>query len=209
MKKIFLAEDHPIVADAVSLIITSMFNDVKLQVAASCNEMMNGLKSGSYDLAILDLQLSDALSMHLIPEIIKLYPSLPILIFSANPEELYAQKLYRDGVKGFLSKYADRSEIEYAITRILSGNIYMSDNFKHFLLDKNSGSKSPLFGTLSQRETEVAMLLLQGKRTSEIGQELNLRASTVATYKMKIFTKLKISSVVGLEQIARNLNIIH
>lgn len=186
-----------------------MFNDVKLQVAESCNEMMNGLKSCSYDLAILDLQLSDALSMHLIPEIIKLYPTLPILIFSANPEELYAQKLYKDGVKGFLSKYADRSEIEYAITRILAGNIYMSDNFKHFLLSQNSGSKSPLFGNLSQRETEVAMLLLQGKRTSEIGQELNLRASTVATYKMKIFTKLKISSVVGLEQIARNLNVIH
>ena len=52
------------------------------------------------------------------------------------------------------------------------------------------------------KRTLLALLLLQGKRSSQICAELNVQPSTVTTYKIKIFTKLGVNNVVDLEKLA-------
>ena len=55
---------------------------------------------------------------------------------------------------------------------------------------------------LSNREQEIMLLLVAGKKVKDIANELNLSISTVFTYRVRIFEKLKIKSNVELTHYA-------
>lgn len=204
MKRILIAEDHTIVINGLKLIVESQFRGYGLTVVSSMAELMKVLKNNEYNLAILDMQLHDGISLNIIPDVLKLYPSLPILMFTGYAEDVYAQRLFTYGVKGYLSKNSEEKEIIYALQTVLAGKMYFSEQYKSILLGKNESGASTQnpFDLLSPREMETALLLLQGKRSSQICSELNVQPSTVTTYKIKIFTKLGVNNVVDLEKLA-------
>jgi DNA-binding NarL/FixJ family response regulator len=208
MSKVLFAEDHSIVIRGMKVLFETSFSAFELDVVVNISDMMSRLHKHNYVMAIIDLQLEDADTLHLIPDIRNLYPDLNIVIFSGNPEEPYAYKLYQQGVKGYVTKHSTDAEIIDAFNQVLAGKIYMSENFKHYLLkSQRSASDSP-FTKLSQRELEVLKLMVQGKRSSEICRELNLQASTVATYKGKIFTKLSIGNVLELKKLVNHYRLL-
>ena len=50
------------------------------------------------------------------------------------------------------------------------------------------------------RELEVAELLTKGVGVLEISNQLNLQMGTVSTYKLRLFQKLKIKSIIELAE---------
>jgi DNA-binding NarL/FixJ family response regulator len=203
MEKVLLAEDHSIVIRGMKMIFETEFVSYQLDVTKSIAGLMRMLQANRYQLAIIDLQLEDGDTMHLITDIRRIYPELRILIFSANPEELYAQRLYRAGAKGYLHKQTEDKEIIVALRMILEGKTYVSEHYKNYLLSKDSKVRfdNP-FEQLTLRELEVAHLLIKGKRSIDICKDLNIQPSTAATYKMKIFSKLKINNTLELKELA-------
>jgi two-component system invasion response regulator UvrY len=208
MKRVLLAEDHSIVIKGLKITFETEFSAYQLEIVRSSANLMKTLRNGDYAMAIIDLHLEDGDTLHLITDLVRIYPELKILVFSGNPEELYAQKLYNTGVRGYLSKQSSDEEVVDAIRQILNGKTYLSENFKEIITSRRYSStvENP-FDKLSQRETEVLVLLITGKKTSEICQELNLQPSTVATYKMKIFTKLNVKNVIELNQLTSNFKV--
>jgi DNA-binding NarL/FixJ family response regulator len=200
MKKVLFAEDHSIVIRGMKILFEREFSQYQLDVVHNSIDMMNALKTNSYELAIIDLHLDDGDSLHLISTLLKLYPTLNVLVFSGNPEQIYAQKLYAEGVKGYLSKQTADEEIVFALKQLLDGKRYMSENFKKMLLAKKDAPENPI-DKLTQREMEVLNLMVQGKRSSDICKELNLQASTVATYKVKLFSKLQVTNIIELSKL--------
>lgn len=208
MKKVLFAEDHSIVVRGMKMLFEREFAEYTLEVVHNTSDLMNSLKHTDYELAIIDLHLEDGDTLHLISTILNLYTKLNVLIFSGNPEELFAQKLYNEGVKGYLSKQTNDEEIIFALKQLLEGKRYMSENFKKFLLTKNDTASNNPFERLTQREMEVLNLLIKGKRPMEICRELNLQPSTVATYKLKLFDKLHVKNVLELSQLASNYKLV-
>ncbi len=134
MKKILIAEDHSIVINGLKLIVEKEFTGCVPQIVSSIAEMMKALKNNEYSLAILDMQLEDGISINIIPDILKLYPSLPILMFTGYPEDVYAKRLFNFGVKGYLNKNSDEKEIVFAVQTVLAGKTYFSEHYKGILL---------------------------------------------------------------------------
>lgn len=204
-KRVLLAEDHAIVIKGIKIIFETEFRDYKLDVVKSADGLMRNLKANDYDMAIIDLQLEDGDTFRLIGDIVKIYPRLIILIFTANPEELYAHRLYKAGVKGYLNKTSDDYEIIKAIRHTLAGNVYMSENLKSYIVgNPEKRTKLNPLEKLTNRELEVANLLKLGKKPSEICNELSMHASTMTTFKMKIFAKLNVTNIIDLNKIFEN-----
>lgn len=204
-RKILLAEDHAIVIKGIKILFETEFKSYTLDVVKNSVDMIRHLKTDDYEMAIIDLQLEDGDTFRLVSELPKIYPQMIILVFSANPEELYAQRLYKAGIKGYLNKNADDEEIITAIRHTLNGHVYMSENFKSMIISNPfaKGKFNPL-EKLSIRELEVANLLKIGKKTSDICNDLGMQSSTVATFKMKIFSKLNITNVIELKELFEN-----
>ena len=58
------------------------------------------------------------------------------------------------------------------------------------------------FSILSERESEIAMLILDGKKTNDIANQLKLKSNTVSTLKKRIFDKVGVESSIQLYKLA-------
>ena len=58
-----------------------------------------------------------------------------------------------------------------------------------------------IMNTLSPREKEVALCIMEGMSTSLIAEKLGLKSNTISTTKNRIFIKLGVDSIVGLYKV--------
>lgn len=65
----------------------------------------------------------------------------------------------------------------------------------------NSNQLNP-FDKLSSRETIVLQSILLGKKNKEISNEYNLKPTTIATYKSRIYHKLGYSNLMDIRRLA-------
>jgi len=194
---ILIVDDHDVIRQILGLIIKAEFPKAvcsKVENAESCIAL---LKKEKFDLLILDMNLPDMEGISLTEWIRDSYPEQMILIFSMNPTEIFAKKLYQMGVMGYLNKQAATSEISKALRIILTEKKqYMNEEFK-FILAQDFLNKKPSnpIERLSKRELSIAQLLAQGKTNEEIVSKLNIEASTIRTYKARIFQKLDVKNL--------------
>lgn len=199
-----IADDHVIIWRGLKFLMDQQFNIRDTTKATSCLEVMQELKNDHFTHLILDLQLLDDTAMTVLPEIRQNYPDLAILVFTMNPEELYARRLLDMGVRGFLSKLSPEEEVIRALQLFFTDRVYISNTLQEKIRGQESKTKSnnPL-ELLSERETDVLNYLLQGERVSAIAQRMHLKVSTVATFKARIFDKTGVENLLDLQRVAK------
>jgi DNA-binding NarL/FixJ family response regulator len=74
--------------------------------------------------------------------------------------------------------------------------------------EMNIQSSAELLASLATREREVFDLFVNGKRTKEIGDMLNIKANTVSTIKKVIFRKLGVATNIELFKIAQECQLV-
>ncbi|MEP6677306.1 MAG: response regulator transcription factor [Ferruginibacter sp.] len=195
--KILIVDDHDVIRQSLELIVRSEFPSAsctKLDNALSCIDLV---KQEKFDLLILDMNLPDMNGINLTEWIMQYNPEQKILIFSMNPTGVFAKKLYQVGVMGYLNKQAPLSEVVKALQIILTEKKqYMNEEFKEILAyDVLNRNPSNPMEKLSKRELSIAQLLADGKTFDEIAGLLNIEASTIRTYKGRIFQKLDVNTL--------------
>ncbi len=204
MVSIAVADDHELIRNGLEMIINTR-SDMQVAVqAASYQELLDTLEKKHVDLLLLDLNLGDINGLSTIEQIHARYPSLPILVLSAYPEEVYALRAFKSGALGYLNKSVVSSELIDAITTVLQGKRYISKTCEEILplgTDLNPETKA-LGELLSKREFEVLNLIAQGKSPKEIAEEMGLSPKTVSTYRTRILDKLSLESTTQLQRFA-------
>ena len=204
MKKFLLIDDHLIVRSGIKLLLTEMFKDVEIYEAEDGNIAIALLKTTTYDLITLDVQMPKTDSFALMEYVKKEYPQAKVLMFSMSPESIYAIRFIKAGAKGFISKSAPLEEMKIAIEKVMNDKKYFSEDVLMELTKGNTIANNNLFDLLSPREFEIVQMLLNGKTISHIAADLSLSLSTVGTHKGRIFQKLKVSNLLELKELANS-----
>jgi two-component system invasion response regulator UvrY len=200
MKNILVVDDHSVVRFGTTQIINQVFPLATITEAANMDQMLICLRNVEFDFMILDINIPGGNSFQMIDLIRLRQPSVKILIFSGYDEQLYALRYLQRGVNGYLGKNASEPELKKAMLSIRDNERYMSAAIKKYLLTETADPEdvqNPL-NELSNREMEVMQAIMDGLNHAEISTRLNLQASTVSTYKQRIFTKLKVSNIVEM-----------
>ena len=145
--------------------------------------------------------------METIENVTRFHPTLPILVLSAHPEELYAVHAFKKGILGYLNKAVVSEELIEAVKTVASGKHYISKTLRERLPYGLTFSKenNALIALLSKRELEVIKLLSKGKSSKEIAETMGISPKTVSTYKLRIKEKFSLSSVSQLLRLAYEL----
>jgi DNA-binding NarL/FixJ family response regulator len=201
--RILLVDDHSVVRHGVSVLLKKAFDGVTVTHADSFEDLLTKL-SEKQDLLFLDINLPGGNSTKMVEEIRSSHPNLLIMMFSAYDESRYALRYIHAGANGFLNKYSKDEEIIKAVKSLLETGKYISDVVKEIILE-NALLKKPInpLEKLSDREIEVAELLVNGDGNLEISNKLNIQMSTVSTFKTRIFDKLGINNIVKLIEILK------
>jgi len=202
--KILLADDHLIVRQGLQFVIQDSFEDTIISHASSIKQMMIQLTNEKFDLLILDAQFPDGISVTYIHEIKLLQPQIKILVFTSFAEEHFSLKFINAGANGFLNKLSEEQSIKLAIQNVMEQGRHYS-SFTEKLLDLSKFNPLLLNPVhhLSERELEIAKLLVNGYGNLEIANTLNIKQNTVSTFKKRIFEKLNINSIIDLIEIIK------
>lgn len=199
---ILIADDHAIIRRGLKFILDAHFSGCYVNEADTIKEVKTLLGSFAFSHLIFDMQMLDDNIIEHLPEIRKLYPNIPILIYTMSPEEIYGKRMLDMGATGFLSKQSSETEVIEALNSFLSGQPYISRQLKEKISkdDLKFNSESPI-DSLSDRELIVMNHILKGTGVKEISMKLDLKPTTVATYKARIFNKLGVSNVMDMRNI--------
>jgi DNA-binding NarL/FixJ family response regulator len=207
MKSFLIADDHAVVRQGLSLILNDMYNNPIIYQVGMLDEILEVIQVQIIDVLILDIAFPEGDSIHVVQEAKKIQPNLKVLVFSAYDEEIYALRYLNRGADGYLSKLSPDDVIRTAITSIVREGKYVSDKTKEkAFLSYVKGESLNELEQLSNKEIEIARLLIKGYGNLEISNILGIQKSTVSTYKSRIFEKLSIDNVVDLLQIFKSNN---
>lgn len=208
MVRILLADDHDVTRSGLSFFIRNRIPGVVIDEAYDADSTLEKVNLFDYTLIVLDVKMPGSDSFHLLSSILCKKPDAKILMFSMYPEFGYAKRYLQMGAKGYVSKDASPEDIGNAITTVLNDKRYMSDALKHSIGEEITSDKLNPFDCLSAREFEIVQHLIKGKSAAEIQWALNIKSSTVSTYKARIFEKLSCQNVMELAKLAEMYNII-
>lgn len=201
MKRFLIVEDHAIVRMGIDFLITDLFQPVDVHQVSNFTSALGLLHTNVFDLIVLDINIPGGENSRMIDKIRSIQPNARILVFSGSEEEIYALHYIQAGANGFLSKGASEEEFKVAILAVINNGKYISDKVQQQMvknvLDNKYVSSNPL-EDLSRRELEVMHLLAQGKWTKEIATFLNLKETTISTYKARIFEKLEVGNIIEM-----------
>jgi len=203
MKKILVADDHSVVRFGLKIIIRENFPDREVLEAFSGKTVMEQMQKEKFELILLDLVMPDTDSGALMQWITTRYPETKILIVSMNPENLYGKRYLQLGAQGYLKKVAEQDEMIRAISTVLSGKKYVSEELTGLILEEASqGKKLNPFDGLTSREFQIAILLSKNQTLTQISEGLKIHYTTASTHKQRIYEKLNIEHASQLIELA-------
>lgn len=207
-KEILLIDDHNIVINGLKLLLKTELLDIIVSESLFISSAYNAIEGSEFDLAIVDLNMDNSNCFDLIKHIKLSNTKTKILVYTSYPEEVFALRLYKMGIQGFVNKQESIRELSEAINTVLNDKIYYSERTKELLLE-SLGKPDDLqtFDKLSDRELEVTLLLIRGKNLMEIELALTVSKSTASTLKRRVFSKLNISNILELSELCMIHNI--
>ena len=201
--RVLIADDHPVVRHGLKQILAS---ESKLSVvgeAKNGNEALEMARQLDWDVAVVDYSMPGMSGLELLKEFKREHPNRPVLILSMYPEEVYATRVLKAGAAGYLNKASACEELAHAIRKIVGGGKYISPSLaEKMVFELGPDARKPLHEDLSDREYRVMWLLASGKPVKQIAKEMFLSASTISTYRSRIFKKLQLTSNAGLVRYA-------
>ena len=204
--RLLVVDDHPIVRHGVVQLIEQEPGLEVVAQAGSADEALDLAESGDYDLAIIDVSLQGVSGLELVKQIRERGVETPILMMSMHDEAFYAERALRAGAQGYVMKQRATEDVATAIRKVLSGELYLSDELSAKLLrravDGDVGPGQSGVSQLSDRELEVLQLLGQGVSTRDVADQLNLSVKTIESYRANIKRKLELKNAAELMRFA-------
>lgn len=200
--RFLLADDHSIIRQGLELLIEEEFLSAEVQQVGNIKEVLHKLNETTFDILVLDISFPDGNSLSYLPNILEIQPKLKILIFTAFEEDLYALRYIKAGAVGYLNKLSEEKEIKTALQNLVIKGKHISSNIQEQILESYL-KKTPLnpLDKLSDREMEVATLLVKGYGNLEVSTKLDIKQNTISTLKSRVFQKLEIQNLPELIQI--------
>lgn len=206
MIRVLVADHQPIVNYGIRMLFDSS-NDIKIvSTVDTAKQLINYLKKGSVDVVLMSMDLPDMNGITILRKIKKNYNNVRVIIFSAQPENIYASSGIRAGASGFLSKTASTNTIKNAILKVYKGGMYVTNAMAQKLTFDKNIDDADVYHKLSTREIEVLKLICNGKKNNQIAEELNINPKTVSTYKSRLMTKLNVTNLISLIDLGRLKN---
>jgi len=202
--KILILDDHPILRRGIAEFINATEDMTICGEAEDSHQVLKMMPTVKPDLVIVDISLNGSSGIEFLKILKAEYPDVPALVLSMHDELLYAERVLREGARGYVTKQEAVEKILTAIRKILVGQIYLSDRMMDRVLEKKymgQANRSPM-ESLSDRELEVFRLIGEGITTVGIAQQLHRSVKTIETYRARIKTKFNLRNSMELIRLA-------
>ncbi len=187
LMKILIADDHDLVRDAISSLITR--DDRKTKVVQACDipqalEILQ--QQADFDLILLDVNMPGMNNLQSIETVAKAFPKIPIAMISGDVKKQEVERSFELGAQGFIPKTMNGDSLILTLKLIISGTKYVPEICLAPDDDPNEGDSD-----LSKREQQVLNELFKGHSNKVIAKNLFIEETTVKLHLRSLFQKLQ------------------
>ncbi len=217
--KFLVIDDHTLIRDALRGVLKELKGDrAVILEAANAQQTMRQLEAHSdIDLVLLDLGLPDRDGFELLEELGERYPTLSVVVLSAQQDRDKVERALEGGALGFIPKSSPREVMLSAFNLIFSGGLYIPPEIlaRRPSVEQpdppaNVAPKAPATAAelgLTERQMEVLTLMMRGKSNKAICRILNVAEPTVKIHVSAVLKALKVANRTEAAILAASLGI--
>ncbi len=201
-----VADDHPMVRDALKTALRQSFDGARIDTAASMTEAMALLeREPEIDALLLDLDMPGMDGLTGLATVRATYPSVPIVVVSATRDGRVMRRVMDLGASAFMPKSASLESIATVVKSVLDGEVLMPPEAEAAGDDEEGADFARRAAQLTPQQWRVLALMAQGRLNKQIAYELSVGEPTVKAHVTTILRKLGVRSRTQAVILARHL----
>ncbi len=187
---VFLVDDDAAVRDAVSLLLKS--SGLECRTFSSGDEFLSTYDPAQPGCLITDMRMPGLSGLDLQNRLSSFTQQPPVILITGHADVPAAVRALKQGALDFIEKPFNEQVLLDAVNNALE--VDRKNRVQH---DRDCSLKTRV-DTLSDREKEVAALVVKGCPNKIVAAELSLSIKTVEFHRGNLMTKLKVESVADL-----------
>lgn len=197
---IVVMEDHKMIRDMWRKLF---FGDSEIEIVGESGDFEEGLslvKQKKPGIVFLDINFPDASGFDAVERIKVDSPGTRIIVVSMHNHPQLAKKMFKLGVKGYVTKNSGHDEVIHAIRLVNDGGTYVCAEIKNKLAEmafEEEGGRQSI-DNLSGRELEIVHLLKEGCSSKDIAEKLNVSFNTIEAHRHNILKKMGVKNTAAL-----------
>lgn len=208
--KIIVAENHTLTRKGYVSLLNDLGYVSILGEAAHGKELLKLLESLEPDIVLLDIEMPVMNGKDALKAIKQNFPHLKVIMLSFHTEETLMIEYIKLGASAFLTKDSSVEIFEDTIKLVHAEGFCYSKSISKALVNELTGKNggASVENKLTDRETQIVILVCEGKTNKEIARRLNIVVKTVDFHKANIYKKTNTYTAAGLYNFALKKNLI-
>ncbi|WP_030299194.1 response regulator [Streptomyces katrae] len=195
--RVLIVDDQMMVREGFSVLLNAMDGIEVVGEAVDGREAIAQVAALQPDVVLMDVRMPVMNGLEATREIVASETDAKVLVLTTFDLDEYVYQALRAGASGFLLKDASARQLADGVRVVASGEALLAPTVtKRLILEFSKLSTPPklvdpaAIGELTERETEVLVLIAQGLSNAEIADRLIVAESTIKTHVSRILVKL-------------------
>jgi DNA-binding NarL/FixJ family response regulator len=215
--RILVVDDHSVVRQGIITLLEDEEDLIIAGEASDGDEVWDMVEKVKPDVILLDLTMPRMPGLDVIRQIVPVFPSAKILIFSMHNNTDYMLTSALNGASGYLEKDTSRDEMLRAIRAIAKGELYFPP-FASSVIIKNllkqlsrvsdvrpaqeEVQEKSIWKIITPREQQILKCLTEGMSSKDIAEKFDISSNTVANQRASIMKKANVKNTAELISLA-------
>ena len=210
MIKVIIADDQKILAEGIKTVLETSSEIKVIALASDGEDCLKKIAEEKPDVVLLDIRMPNMNGVIATREIKKNYPEIKVVILTTFDDSDYILDAINYGASGYLLKDINASALIDAVVNAYKGELILPTNIAKKI---TAAAKMVTEGKeirlkrafqLSDRETEIAMMVAENFNNRQISTALEISEGTVRNYISGIYIKLGAANRTQAKEVIEN-----
>ncbi|GAA4908527.1 response regulator [Streptomyces coeruleoprunus] len=195
--KVLIVDDQMMVREGFSVLLNAMTGIEVVGEAVNGRDAIVRAAELRPDVVLMDIRMPEMNGIDATREIVAADGDAKVLVLTTFDLDEYVYQALRAGASGFLLKDASARQLADGVRVVAAGEALLAPTVTRRLITefakRAESPRAPALarvGELTERETEVLVLIAQGLSNAEIAAHLIVAESTIKTHVSRILVKL-------------------
>ncbi|ANZ37972.1 DNA-binding response regulator [Lentzea guizhouensis] len=196
MIRVVVVDDQEMVREGFSALLDAQED---IEVIGSAGNGVEGValaRRTDPDVVLMDIRMPEMDGLHATRLLLDGGSESKVLVLTTFDLDDYVYEALQAGASGFLLKHAPARELLNAVRVVAAGEALLAPSITKRLIEdfvkarRSERVRPAQLAALTERETEILVLVAQGLSNAEIAAHLVLAEQTVKTHVSRVLTKL-------------------
>lgn len=201
--RVLLIDDYQLLRHRLALLID---REPGMRVAGevdSVEEALPLLAALRVEIVVLHLKTAGLAALDMNQRLLRVMPQLHVVVMIPLSLDIQPSRMLQAGASAYVTPCITEAEMLWTLHLVHSGQRAISPRIvAHFERQIEVEPVSSPFDQLSERELQIALMLVDHQKVNQISRQLNISNKTVYSYRYRIFSKLHLNSDVELTILA-------